>query len=114
MAIIGGGKWKVRDGVIEASNISSDKHHGLLVSDKRYSNFTVRLKFKALQGNSGLYFRVDEVASVVEVHGFQAEIDESKDVGGLYETGGRGWVVKPAPEDVQVPFKNIEILVPKK
>ena len=102
---IPGGKWQVRDSVIEGSNVSSDKRHGLLVSDKRYGDFTVRLKFKALKGNSGLYFRVDEVAGAVGVHGFQAEIDESKDIGGLYETGGRGWVMQPKSEDVQKWFK---------
>lgn len=99
--IVPGGKWEVRGGVIEGSNVSSDKRHGLLVSNKRYRDFTARLKFRALKGNSGFYFRVDEVGSGVGVHGFQAEIDASKDVGGLYETGGRAWVVKPAPEDVQ-------------
>jgi hypothetical protein len=91
----------VRDAVIEGINVSSDKRHGLLVSDRRYENFTVRLKFKALKGNSGFYFRVDEIGGGVGVHGFQAEIDQSSDVGGLYETGGRGWVAQPAGEDVK-------------
>jgi hypothetical protein len=103
-----GGKWEVRDGVIEGSNVSSDKRHGLLVSDKRYGDFTARLKFKALKGNSGFYFRVDEVGGGVGVHGFQAEIDESKDVGGLYETGGRAWVVQPSAEDVAKWFRPQE------
>ena len=103
--IIPGGKWQVHDGIIEGSNVKSDKRHGLLVSDKRYSDFTVRLKFKAIKGNSGFYFRVDEVGGGVGVHGFQAEIDESKDVGGLYETGGRGWVIQPSAEDVAKWFK---------
>ncbi len=35
------------------------------------------------------------------VSGFQAEIDPTNDVGGLYETEGRGWVVQPKPEDVK-------------
>jgi len=98
--IIPGGNWQVRGGVIEASNSSSERRHGLLVSDRRYGDFTARLKFKALKGNSGLYFRADKVEGAVAIHGFQAEIDESKDVGGLYETGGRGWVVQPSAEDV--------------
>ena len=100
-----GGKWEVREGIIGGSNTSSDKRHGLLVSDKRYKDLTVRLKFKALKGNSGFYFRVDEIGGGVGVHGFQAEIDQSKDVGGLYETGGRGWVAQPAGEDVKKWFE---------
>ena len=32
--------------------------------------------------------------------GFQAEIDATRDVGGLYETNGRSWVSKPTAEQV--------------
>ena len=100
-----GGLWRVRDGIIEGTNSAGDNRHGLLITDKKYKDFTARLQFKALQGNSGFYFRVDEVGGGVGVHGFQAEIDASQDVGGLYETGGRGWVVKPSAEDVKTWFK---------
>jgi hypothetical protein len=48
---------------------------------------------------------VDEVGGVVGVHGFQAEIDPEKDAGGLYETGGREWVVKPSAEEVKKWYK---------
>ncbi|MBN2129030.1 MAG: DUF1080 domain-containing protein [Sedimentisphaerales bacterium] len=102
---IPGGKWEVRDGAIVGTNVSSDPRHGLLISKKRYGDFTVDLKFKAVKGNSGLYFRSERVAGSVGVHGFQAEIDASQDVGGLYETGGRAWVVQPSPEDVKTWFK---------
>ncbi|MBN2477225.1 MAG: DUF1080 domain-containing protein [Pirellulales bacterium] len=100
-----GGKWVVADGVILGTSERSDPRHGQLVSDRRYKDFTVRLKFKAVQGNSGLYFRVDKVAGPVGVHGFQAEIDPAVDVGGLYETGGRAWVVQPTAEEVAKYFK---------
>ena len=63
-------------------------------------DFAVRLKFKSIKGNSGLYFRVEEGGGA-GVKGFQAEIDPANDVGGLYETDGRAWVVKPKPEDVK-------------
>jgi hypothetical protein len=100
-----GGKWEVRDGVIVGTSAASDGRHGQLVSDKKYKDFTVRVKYKAIQGNSGLYFRVEEVDGPVGVHGFQAEIDPANDVGGLYETGGRAWVVQPTPEQVKKSFK---------
>jgi len=103
-----GGKWEVSGGAIVGTSSSSESRHGLLVSDKSYDDFTVRLKFKALAGNSGLYFRADEVGSGVGVHGFQAEIDASKDVGGLYETGGRAWVVQPTAEEVATWFARQE------
>lgn len=106
---IGGGKWQVVDGVIEGTCTKAEQYHGLLVSDKCYDDFSIRLKFKAAKGNSGFYFRVDEVPEdKAGVHGFQAEIDESKDVGGLYETRGRGWVVKPSGKQVAKWFKPQE------
>lgn len=95
-----GGEWTIEDGVLIGSNTSDDARHGLLVTDARYDDFTVRLQYKAVRGNSGLYFRVDEIDGAVGVHGFQAEIDAEVDAGGLYETGGRAWVVQPTPEDV--------------
>lgn len=100
-----GGKWEVKDGVITGTSERSERRHGLLVSDNVYDDFTVRLKFKVLKGNSGLYFRSDEVKGGVGVHGFQAEIAAADDIGGLYETGGRAWVIKPTADDVKKWFK---------
>jgi hypothetical protein len=102
---IPGGNWEVRDGVLIGTNTSSDQRHGLLVSDETFKDFTVQLKFKAVKGNSGLYFRAVEVNDVVGVNGLQAEIDASRDVGGLYETGGRAWVVQPSEQDVATWFE---------
>jgi hypothetical protein len=103
--MIPGGKWEVRDGVLIATNASNDPRHGLLVSDEMFKDFTVQLKFKAVKGNSGLYFRAVEVNDVVGVNGLQAEIDANQDVGGLYETGGRAWVVQPSEQDVRTWFE---------
>ena len=100
-----GGKWEVKDGNIVGTSPKSEKRHGILLSQKRYSDFTLSLKYKAKKGNSGLYFRVETVDSEVTVNGFQAEIDESKDIGGLYETGGRAWVIQPTPDQVANYFK---------
>ncbi len=100
-----GGKWQAKDGLILGTSEKSDGRHGQLVSDRKVKDFTVRLKFKSVQGNSGLYFRVDKVDGSVGVHGFQAEIDPANDIGGLYETGGRAWVVKPTAEQVKKYFK---------
>lgn len=99
--IIPGGNWEVVNGAIVGTSSKDEKRHGLLVSDKVYRDFTVKLKFRPIQGNSGFYFRCEEMNNEVGVHGFQAEIDPEKDSGGLYETGGRQWVVQPKPEDVK-------------
>ncbi len=99
--LLPGGNWQVVNGAIVGTSTQDEKRHGLLVSDKAYKNFTVKLKFRPVTGNSGFYFRCEETDTEVGVHGFQAEIDPEKDSGGLYETGGREWVVQPKPEDVK-------------
>ncbi|MFQ6132024.1 MAG: DUF1080 domain-containing protein [Armatimonadota bacterium] len=103
-----GGNWEVKDGAIVGTSARTEKRHGLLVSDKTYRDFTVRLKFRVLKGNSGFYFRSEKVDHAVGVHGFQAEVANEETVGGLYETGGRTWVVKPDPEQIKQHYKPTE------
>ena len=105
--VIGKGDWKIEDGAIHATHTKDVKEFGHLVTDKSYSDFTVRLKYKAVSGNSGLYFRIEEKGAS-GVSGFQAEIDAEKDAGGLYETNGRTWVSQPSPEDVKKWFRPQE------
>jgi hypothetical protein len=90
-----GGKWEVRGGMIAGTSPASETRHGILLTEKRYGDFTARFKYRVLRGNSGFYFRADKTADAVSVHGFQAELDEKSDAGGLYETGGRAWVIRP-------------------
>jgi hypothetical protein len=102
---IGFGEWKVVDGLLVGDHPNVKEDYGHLVSDKTYKDFTARVVFKAVKGNSGLYFRIRK-EGFSGVTGFQAEIDASKDVGGLYETNGKGWVVQPKVEDVKKFFKS--------
>ncbi len=95
-----GGKWEVKNGAILGTSPKSEKKHGILLSDKEYSDFIVRAKFRVHKGDSGFYFRAKKVKSSVNVNGFQVEVDTSKETGGLYETGGRAWVNKPNKEAI--------------
>jgi hypothetical protein len=97
---IGQGDWTISDGAIHGKHDRAQTEFSHLVTDSSYTDFTLRLKFQAIKGNSGLYFRIDE-KGFSGVSGFQAEIDPEKDTGGLYETNGRAWVVQPKPEDVR-------------
>lgn len=103
--ILPGGQWHVEDGTLVGTSPASEERHGILVSQKEYDDFKLRAVYKANQGNSGLYFRVEKVGEPYNVAGFQAEIDPEKDAGGLYETSGRAWVVQPDPADVQRWYK---------
>jgi hypothetical protein len=93
-----GGSWTWQGDVLVGASPKSEPRHGILVSDARYTDFEVRVEFRVLSGDSGFYFRVDEKEGAVAVHGFQAEVDTTLETGGLYETGGRAWVVKPSQE----------------
>lgn len=93
-----GGSWTWRGDVLVGTSPKSEPRHGILLSDARYSDFEVRVEFRVLSGDSGFYFRVEEKGGRVAVNGFQSEVDTTLDTGGLYETGGRAWVVKPDHE----------------
>ena len=103
-----GGTWQVEDGCIVGKSSADEPLHGILLHDGIYDDFKLKVVYKANEGNSGVYFRVEEVDDPVHVYGLQAEIDPEKDAGGLYETGGRNWVVQPTPEDVKKWYKPNE------
>lgn len=104
-----GGEWKVEDGVIVGFQEKKEPLHGMLISKKTYSDFEIKLKYKAVKGNSGFYFRAKRVNHKVSVKGFQAEIDsDGKDAGGLYETLGRAYVVRVSKEKVKSFYKHKE------
>lgn len=102
--VIGKGEWTIDKGQLVGRNRTKDPMFGHLVTDATYQDFQIRVVFKAVQGNSGLYFRIEE-KGFSGVSGFQAEIAPVNDTGGLYETNGRAWVVQPKPELVKKCFK---------
>lgn len=104
---IGGGEWVVEEGMIVGTQSAEDPSHGLLLGETTYGDFSLRMQVRATQGNSGIYFRAEEGGGAGVV-GFQAEVDPTKDCGGLYETGGRGWVIKPSAEDHARVFRSGE------
>lgn len=93
-----GGRWEVVEGTITGTSTHDEKRHGLLFTDRTFRDFVVRAQFKVTEGDSGFYFRVGKTETKVGVEGFQAEIDNTPEVGGLYETALRAWVKKPDPE----------------
>ena len=96
-----GGKWEVKDGAIVGTSPKSERRHGILLTDRQYSDFIVKAKFRVHSGDSGFYFRAERVKSAVSVNGFQVEVDTSQETGGLYETGGRAWVHQPTAEVIK-------------
>ncbi len=94
---VGGGKWTVENGAI-VGRADSDKLYGLLFSDDEYQDFTVRLKFKCLAGDSGFYIRT-VFKQPDQAHGNQVQVGlVGSGTGGIYESYGRGWIDKPSDE----------------
>lgn len=94
-------KWYVEDGELVCES-GPDKKYGYLSTDKKYKNFILTLKFKQeANGNSGVFIRSG--IEGVKISGWQVEV-APKDhfTGGIYESYGRGWLIKPKPEDEKI------------
>ena len=96
-------KWFVDEGTIICE--SAAQKYGYLTTAKTYRDFDLRLKFKGeAAGNSGVFFHARIVGidpqRGPDIEGMQVEVDPNleKHIGGLYESGGRGWVVTPTQE----------------
>ena len=100
-----GGDWTIKNEALVGVNSKQGKGYGMLISDSEYDDFTVRTELKSVRGNSGFYFRAAEVEGGAHVKGFQAEVEQGDDIGGLYETAGRGWVRKPDPKVIKKAYK---------
>jgi Domain of Unknown Function (DUF1080) len=99
-------KWVVEDGTILCQ--STANKYGYLTTDKTFRDFDLRLKFKGeAEGNSGVFIR-SRILGIdpqhgPDIEGMQIEVDPNvgKHTGGLYESGGRGWVSMPTAEGEQ-------------
>jgi hypothetical protein len=100
----GEGKWVVEDGAIVGHTQTAAKLYSLLLSDQVYHDFTVRLKFKSVKGNSGFYIRTI-TEDPDKAHGLQIEVDPRNHSGGIYESYRRAWVAQPDPEVYAKNFK---------
>ncbi|MCB0373157.1 MAG: DUF1080 domain-containing protein, partial [Muricauda sp.] len=67
-----------------------------------YDNFELSLDFKQdADGNSGVFIRSTVDGTIVS--GWQVEIaPPGKHTGGIYESYGRNWLIKPDPEKEKV------------
>jgi hypothetical protein len=89
------GKWEIQDdGSLRGTTEEGQPKDGMLLSKESYKNFAAKVSFKMITGNSGLYFRAEEVDKPYWLKGFQCEIAVGGDTAGLWEVQGRGWVAK--------------------
>jgi hypothetical protein len=94
--IYGTEKWYVEDGLLVCES-GPDKQYGYLGTTEHYKNFELTLEFKQqADGNSGVFFR--STVDGTKVSGWQVEVaPPNMFTGGIYESYGRGWLIKPDP-----------------
>ncbi|MBO6534180.1 MAG: DUF1080 domain-containing protein [Muricauda sp.] len=90
-------KWYVEDGELICES-GPKGEYGYLSTEKNYKDFELTLEFKQeADGNSGVFIR--STFDGTKVSGWQVEVaPPGKDTGGIYESYGRGWLIKPDPE----------------
>lgn len=90
-------KWYVENGELVCES-GPDKEYGYLVSDEEFKDFDLQLEFfQESDGNSGVFFRSSIEGT--KINGWQAEVaPPGLFTGGIYESYGRGWLIKPGPE----------------
>ncbi len=95
--VYGTEKWYVEDGLLVCES-GPDKGYGYLGTNDYYKNFELTVEFKQMaNGNSGVFFRSNIEGT--KITGWQAEVaPPGSDSGGIYESYGRGWLIKPSPE----------------
>ena len=89
--------WYVEDGLLVCES-GPEKKYGYLSTEKYYDDFILTLEFKQeANGNSGVFFR--STLEGTKISGWQVEVaPPGKNSGGIYESYGRGWLIKPKPE----------------
>ncbi len=89
--------WYVEDGELVCES-GPDAQYGYLRTDRKYDDFELKLEFKQeADGNSGFFFR--STIEGVRISGWQAEVaPPGLHSGGIYESYGRGWLIKPESE----------------
>jgi hypothetical protein len=99
--IYGTEKWYVDEGVLICES-GADKDYGYLGTEKIYKDFILTLEFKQnSNGNSGVFIRSS--VDGIKVKGWQVEVAPmGLHTGGVYESYGRGWLIKPDSEKEKV------------
>jgi hypothetical protein len=95
--VYGTEKWFVEKGDLICES-GPDKQYGYLATDAEFKDFEITLEFKQeSNGNSGVFFHSSIEGT--KITGWQAEVAPlNRSTGGIYESYGRGWLIKPEAE----------------
>ena len=92
--IYGTEKWYVNNGELICES-GPEKKYGYLATENFYKDYILELEFfQESDGNSGVFFRSTIEGTIIT--GWQVEVaPPGLHSGGIYESYGRGWLIKP-------------------
>ena len=88
--------WYVEEGELICES-GPDEEYGYLSTTSNYDDFELSLEFlQEADGNSGVFIRSGIEGT--KISGWQVEVaPKGLHTGGVYESYGRGWLIKPDP-----------------
>ncbi len=97
--------WYVENGELVCES-GPYKEYGYLGTVDTYQDFELTLEFKQeANGNSGVFVRSS--IDGVRIAGWQAEVaPKGSHTGGIYESYGRGWLIRPEAEKEEALKEN--------
>jgi hypothetical protein len=103
--VYGTEKWLVQAGELICES-GPDKEYGYLTTDRSFKDFQLSVDFfQESNGNSGVFFHSS--LDGTRITGWQAEVAPAGfHTGGIYESYGRGWLIKPDPAKEKVLKSN--------
>lgn len=89
----GAGLAEIVESAFRLRSKDDDPRIAMVLSERSFRDLTLRLKFKILKGNSGVFVRTDPQNYAA----YEVEVDAGARTGGFWETGpnGRKWVAGP-------------------
>ena len=98
-------KWYVENGELICES-GPDAEYGYLATEGQYKDFDLSVDFfQESNGNSGVFIRSSLEGT--KISGWQAEVAPAGDpTGGIYESYGRGWLIKPKEEVLNKAFRD--------
>jgi Domain of Unknown Function (DUF1080) len=93
--VFGTEKWYVDSKGEMVCESGPDKEYGYLATTKEFKDFELTVDFlQESNGNSGVFFHSSIEGT--KITGWQAEVAPlGHNTGGIYESYGRGWLIKP-------------------
>jgi len=90
-------KWYVNEDGEMVCESGPDQAYGYLGTEGKYKDFELSVDFRQeANGNSGIFIRSSIEGT--KISGWQAEVaPPGSNTGGIYESYGRGWLIKPEP-----------------